>query len=72
MPDSTFSPTIPDSNQNVFTFGLGYTHTKHALELSYGLDFYDDRTIENNQNPVLNGKYSMTVHLFSFSYRYAF
>ena len=69
VPDSTFSPTIPDSNQNVFTFGLGYTCGHHGLEAGYGLDFYDDRNIKNDQNPAFNGKYTMTVHLFSLSYR---
>ncbi|HLP76214.1 MAG TPA: outer membrane protein transport protein [Candidatus Paceibacterota bacterium] len=72
VPDTTFSPTIPDSDQNVITFGLGYTHGKHSLEGAYGLDFYNDRNINNDQNPALNGKYSMNVHLFSFSYRYSF
>jgi long-chain fatty acid transport protein len=72
VPESTFSPTIPDANQNVFTFGLAYTHGRHSLEGAYGLDFYDERTIDNNQNPILNGKYSMNVHLFSLAYRFDF
>jgi long-chain fatty acid transport protein len=72
VPDKTFSPTIPDANQNVFTVGLGYTHGHHSLEGGYGLDFYDQRNIKNDQNPAFNGKYNFTVHLFSLSYRYSF
>lgn len=72
IPDSTFSPTIPDANQNVLTFGIGYNHGHHSLEGAYGLDFYDDRNIKNDQNPAFNGKYNITVHLFSFAYRYSF
>jgi long-chain fatty acid transport protein len=72
VPNSTFSPTIADANQNVFTVGLGYKYKHHSLEAGYGLDFYDDRNIKNDQNPAFNGKYQITVHLFSFAYRYAF
>jgi long-chain fatty acid transport protein len=72
VPNSTFSPTIPDANQNVITVGLGFTHKKHSLEAGYGYDMYDTRNITSDQNPALNGKYTMTVHLFSLSYRYNF
>lgn len=72
VPDSTFSPTIPDADQNVFTIGLGYTLGHHSLEAAYGLDFYGDRNIRSDQNPAFNGDYKITVHLLSFSYRYSF
>jgi long-chain fatty acid transport protein len=72
VPDSTFSPTIPDANQNVPTVGLGYTHKRHSIEAAYGLDFYNERNIRNAQNSAFNGKYQNTVHLFSFAYHYSF
>jgi long-chain fatty acid transport protein len=72
VPDSTFSPSIPDADQNVFTVGLGYKHGHHSLEAAYGLDFYNTRNITSDQNPAFNGKYTFTVHLFSFAYRYSF
>jgi long-chain fatty acid transport protein len=72
VPDSTFSPTIPDANQNVITVGLGYHHGPHSFEVAYGLDFYDERTITADQNPAFNGNYNMTVHLFSMAYRLNF
>ena len=72
VPDSTFSPTIPDANQNVITIGLGWKGEDSSLELAYGLDFYNDRIITNDQNPALNGKYTFNVHLFSLAYRYSF
>jgi len=53
------SVTIPDG-------------VKKQLEAAYGLDFYDDRNIKNDQNPAFNGKYQFTVHLFSLAYRYSF
>ncbi len=72
VPNETFSPTIPDANQHVFTVGLGYHHSRHALEMAYGLDFYDKRTIANAPTYPFNGTFDFTVHLFSFLYRYAF
>lgn len=72
VPDSTFSPTIPDANQYVLTVGVGYKGKHNSFEFAYGLDFYDQRKIDNNQQPAFNGKYDITVHLFSLSYRYAF
>jgi long-chain fatty acid transport protein len=72
VPDHTFSPAIPDADQNVFTVGVGYRHKAHSVEFAYGADFYNDRVITNDQNPAFNGKYEITVHLFSFSYRYCF
>jgi len=72
VPDSTFSPTIPDSNQHVITVGLGYIGPHHSVELAYGLDLYAKREITTAQNPTYNGTYEWTVHLFSLSYRYAF
>ena len=72
VPDSTFSPTIPDADQNVITVGLGYRYKRHAFEIAYGADFYDEREITDNQNPALNGDYEMTVHLFSLAYSFRF
>jgi long-chain fatty acid transport protein len=72
VPNSTFSPTIPDANQNVATIGIGWKSKHHSLEASYGLDFYNDRHISNNQNPAFDGTYSFNVHLLSFGYTYSF
>ena len=72
VPDRTFSPVIPDAHQNVFTVGLGYAYKRHHLEAAYGLDFYNERNIRNNQQPAFNGDYSLNVHLFSFTYRLNF
>ncbi len=72
VPDSTFSPTIPDANQNVFTIGLGYKAGPHSFEIAYGADFYDKRTISSSANPAHNGLYEVTVHLFSLAYALSF
>jgi long-chain fatty acid transport protein len=72
VPDSTFSPTIPDADQNVITVGLGWKGRRSSLEFAYGLDFYNDRNITTDQTPAFNGKYTFNVHLFSLAYRYSF
>jgi long-chain fatty acid transport protein len=72
VPDSTFSPTIPDANQNVFTVGLRHHWGRHAIEGAYGGIFYEDRHISNAAMPFLDGTYKMTVHLFALSYNFAF
>jgi long-chain fatty acid transport protein len=72
VPNSTFSPTIPDANQNVITLGIGWQGKHNSLEAAYGLDFYNDRHITNDQTPAFNGTYSFNVHLISLAYRYSF
>ena len=75
VPDSTFSPTIPDANQNVFTVGLGWHGKNNSLEFAYGLDIYNDRNINNpitSPDYASNGKYTFNVHLFSFAYTHSF
>ncbi len=72
VPNSTFSPLIPDADQNVLTMGLGWSGQHVSLEFAYGLDFYNDRNITGNVNPALDGKYTFNVHLFSLAFRYAF
>jgi len=72
VPDRTFSPTIPDADQNVLTVGLSYQTGQHTFDLGYGADFYAPRTITNDQNAAFNGTYKNTVHLFALSYRYNF
>ena len=72
VPDSTFSPTIPDADQNVVTVGIGWKGKHSSLEAAYGLDFYNARNITTDQNPAFDGRYTFNVHLISLAYRYSF
>ncbi len=72
VPDRTFTPSIPDSDQNVITVGLSWRRGHHGLAVAYGAVLYDDRTVRNNLNPAYNGDYEITVHLINASYRYSF
>jgi len=63
---------VVDADQNVITFGLGYRYRQHSFEVAYSPVFYDTRRIRNDYNPAFNGDYRVTLHLFSFAYRFAF
>ncbi|MEW6159619.1 MAG: outer membrane protein transport protein [Verrucomicrobiota bacterium] len=70
VPDETFTTTIPDGNQQVFTAGLGYQRGRHAFEIAYGGIFYDDRHIARGS--PFDGDYQMLVHLFSLAYTFSY
>jgi long-chain fatty acid transport protein len=75
VPDATFSPTIPDANQNVFTLGLRYVNGRHSVEGAYALDLFDKRTIAAStpsNGGAFNGTYDIIIHHFSLAYHYAF
>lgn len=72
VPDETYSPTIPDADQNVGTASLEYHWGRSKAELAYGLVVYNDRNITNNQNPAFNGHWEMSVHLITMGYQYSF
>jgi len=72
VPDETFSPTIPDSNQHAITSGISYSHGHHTGEFAYSWVIYEDRNINNDQVAAFNGHYEMNVHLFALSYAYRF
>lgn len=72
VPDATLSPSIPDANQNALTAGVIWKNRRHSVAFSYGAIFYDTRHIGNNQNPALNGRWGMMVHIFSLGYTYRF
>lgn len=68
----TYSPTIPDADQNAVTLGLRYKAGGHAAEIAWGGIFYNDRNISSNQTSAFNGKYEVVVHLVSLGYTYRF
>ena len=72
IPDETFSPSIPDADRHVVTFGLGYDRGGHAIQVAMANSFYEDREIGNNQNPTYNGDYELCAQLYSVSYGYSF
>ena len=72
VPDRTFSPVIPDSNQHALTTGFSYRCGKHRFEVSYGKIFYETRTISPLDNAIFGGRYEFDVHLISAGYSFLF
>jgi long-chain fatty acid transport protein len=72
VPSYTFSPLIPDSNQNVASVGLEWHSGHHRLAGAYAYVSYADRNITSNQNPAYVGRYEISVHLISLNYGYTF
>jgi long-chain fatty acid transport protein len=48
VPNSTFSPSVPDSNRHIFSVGLGYAATTRlSVDVVYQYSLSDDRTVNN-------------------------
>lgn len=72
IPDHNFSNSIPGSDQNVLTVGLGWKSGRQRVELAFSEVFYKRRNITSNQNPALLGTHKTTVHLFALTYQIGF
>ncbi len=72
VPEYTYSAEIPDANQHAVAVGVEYRHGQHRLGLAYSRVFYEDRNIDQNQNPFYFGKYQVDVHLISAAYGFSF
>jgi long-chain fatty acid transport protein len=55
VPNSTFSPTLPDSNRHVFSLGLGYTVTRFTIDLVYQYSLSVNRTVKNSADTNFDG-----------------
>lgn len=83
VPDSTFDPSIPDSDAQLVTVGTNLTFNPWTVALAYGYEFHADRTKANtigdpldpgglNPLSLANGNYSSDIHLVAASIGYAF
>jgi len=83
VPDSTFEPSIPDSDAQLFTLGTIITLDPWTVALAYGFEDHEDRTKNNaigdpldpgglNPASFANGNYESDIHLVAVSVGYAF
>lgn len=72
VPDTTFMPSMLDSNQSAITLGLGYRSGSHSVDLAYALALLDTRKIRANPNPAYNADYTFNAHVIAVSYTYAY
>jgi long-chain fatty acid transport protein len=77
-PDSTFDPSIPDSDTHVFCLGTDIKSGPLNVALSYAYQLYEDRTKDNaiGASPLpttaANGEYENYAHLVALSLGYQF
>jgi long-chain fatty acid transport protein len=62
VPQSTFSPLVPDSNYHLISVGVGYSTDHWSLDASYEYIFREPRNIINDVNsPTVNGSWSNNI-----------
>lgn len=92
IPEATFNPTVPESDFNAISVGLGLLCKKKAaflglfscgsmgsggrgamgLDIAYQVQLYEWRTISNNVNPIVDGKYRTILHVGAINFRVIF
>ncbi len=84
VPDTTFEPAIPDSNNHTFSLGTEIGRNRFRFALAYALLIQEDRVKRNATGDPLaaaapgtppgtvNGTYQSRTHLIAASLRYLF
>jgi long-chain fatty acid transport protein len=47
VPNSSFSPSVPDSKRHVYSVGVGYATTRFTIDAVYQYTIAEDRTVNN-------------------------
>jgi long-chain fatty acid transport protein len=47
VPNSSFGPSVPDSNRHVFSLGGGYSTKRMSVDIVYQYSLSEDRTVNN-------------------------
>jgi len=72
VPDSTFDPSIPDSDTHVFCAGTDLNYQQFKIALSYAYQLYENRTRNNSVEATANGVYKSDAHLLALGVGYRF
>jgi len=73
IPNSTFEPSIPDSNSNIFCIGGEANLDRLKIALAYAYQLQVDRSKSfNAYGPFANGSYSSNLNLVGLSFSYRF
>jgi long-chain fatty acid transport protein len=81
VPDSTYTPALPDSDRHIASLGFGYKHDRFALHLNYQFAYSPDRTVEGSPSAPPgsfpagqsgDGTYRNRYHAISTSLSYEF
>jgi long-chain fatty acid transport protein len=55
VPNSTFSPSLPDNNRHVFSAGVGFTTGRLTVDFTYQYSLTEERTIKNSADSNFDG-----------------
>lgn len=59
VPDSTFSPLVPDSNYHLFAVGVGYSTKRWAFDVATNYIYRETHHVSGSSNsPLVNGKWT--------------
>ena len=79
IPNSTFNPTIPESNLHAVTVGFGYKWPTVVIDAAYLFGLYEKRSIDNTtiepdnlSGPTAFGSYSSMAQVFILSVTFKF
>jgi long-chain fatty acid transport protein len=79
IPDSTFEPTIPNSNLHAIATGVGYKWERVGFDVAYVIGFYEKRSIDastkdpnNTLGTTTFGSYSSMAQVFVLSLNFKF
>ena len=69
VPDSTFSPLVPDSDRHVFSVGFGYRSGRFEGNLTYQYSLSENRTVPGTGalGPTVAGKWESDAHAIMFT-----
>lgn len=63
VPQSTFTPLVPDSNYHLFAIGASYNAPRWSLDAGYVYIFRENRHIENSaESPIVNGEWENSMN----------
>ena len=62
VPDSTYSPTLPDANRHVLSAGLGYNIKWLQIDVAYQYSFTESRTVTGSPGGLSDGNWTTDGH----------
>jgi long-chain fatty acid transport protein len=70
VPDSTYSPVVPDANRHVFALGVGGHHGKWKWDFAYQLAYQPSRSVHVRSSAA--GNYQLTANALMLSGGWSF
>ena len=72
VPESSFSPAVPDSDRHIFSLGAGMKYKHLSWDAAYQLAYGPPRDISGTFGGLADGRYEFISHAITVSLGYAF